>query len=180
MVIKNETVLTGEEVFTFLVKSTKKTFYSKFIFIISIGLIGLFIIISSLLTETTIDSLVIGCIFLFFDLLLLGMNVVGYIRVPKKIKINNQDVTELGMINNFTFKEQSFILAVTIGSRTTKIESEYKELSKIIEKDDRILFMLTNTEAFICKKSGFASLKELELFFYGLDKHKIKIKKKIK
>ncbi|MDE7385493.1 MAG: hypothetical protein K2M84_07030, partial [Anaeroplasmataceae bacterium] len=55
----------------------------------------------------------------------------------------------------------------------------YNALKKIIEYDDKICFIIGENDFYICKKENFASKKEMEIFFYGLAKHKTKIKKKL-
>ncbi len=178
MVIKNKTILNGQEVLHSILKASKKNYISKFIFsafIILIGVVITFIAISM----KQADSMTIGFMFLIIGVLYFLMNVISYSRLPKKIQKNSKEAVSNGMINEFTFKEESFQLLTRIGTQTARFENKYDELYKIVEYDDEIIFMLTKSDLFICKKSGFSSPKEMDVFFYGLAKHKTKIKKKL-
>ncbi len=180
MVITNTTNLSAEEALDSLVKVSKRNFYSRFIFASFLAIAGILIVTIVSLNGNGTDTLVLGFMFITFGLIFFLMNFISILRIPKNVKKKNADILENGMENQFIFKEESFHLTIKIGSKATKLESSYDVLRRIVEYEDRILFMLSNTEIFICKKDGFSSPKELEQFFYGLSKHKTKIKKKIK
>ena len=81
---------------------------------------------------------------------------------------------------DYSFHEEKFKLVVKVGDRTNKMEPFYKNLKKILNYEDMIVFVLNGGEAYKCKKSGFADKKQEELFFFGLKKHNIKVTNKIK
>lgn len=178
MVIKNKTILNGQEVFNSLLKASKKSYISKFIFSAFILVIGT-VIVSIAIPMKQTDSITIGVMFLMVGFMYFLMNIISFFRLDKKIRKNSNAVVTSGMTNEFTFKEESFQLTTRIDNQTARFENKYDELHKIIEYDDEIIFMLTKTDLFICKKSGFSSPKEMDVFFYGLAKHKTKIKKKL-
>lgn len=178
MVIKNTTVYTGEEVVNEIVQYGRKSFYKKFIFPSILLILGAIVILITFQGDSK-TSLMMGSLFLIFAGILFLMNVVSIFTLRKKTQKRNPEILKFGMKNDFTFKEESFILLVTIGTKTTKLEYFYKDIKRIIEFDEKLLFMITDTDFYSCKKETFHSKKELDLFFYGLEKHKIKIKKKL-
>lgn len=178
MVIHNKTVLSGEEVYNSLIASSRKNYFSKFAFSFALVLVGAAIAFISFFINQS-DSMTIGFLFLGVGVLYTLMTLISYFRLPAKLQKNNSEVIANGMINNFTFKEESFQLHSLIGTHTAKFDFKYEELYKIIEYDETIVFMLSKSDLFICKKECFASLKEMSVFFYGLSKHKIKIKQKL-
>lgn len=179
MVIQNKTVLSGKEVYSSLLKTSRKAFMSKFIFTGVLTLIGLITVILVLSTNNATDSLVIGFMFLTIAILYGAMALISFGRLPSKIKKQNFEIVQNGMINKFTFKEESFQLTTVSGDKSEKYEYRYEELKKIVEEDQQILFYLSASTMLFCKKDGFSTPKEMDVFFYGLSKHKIKIKKKL-
>lgn len=180
MVIQNKTVLSGEEVFQSLLKASKKNYRLKFILCISLTVISIAILLLSLVSSNPADNLVIGFAFLIITILYFLVNLISYLRIPAKIRKTNKVILEQGMQNDFTFKEESFSLITRSADKQEKYEYPYSNLNKIVELDEIILFKLSATEIFICKKNGFQTPKEMDVFFYGLGKHKIKVKKKLK
>ena len=179
MVVKNHTVLTSEEVYKSLLAAARKSYLGRFIFASALAVFGIIIVIVVASSGNATDTLVTGLMFLIFALIFALINTISFIRLPKKVAKRNSDVIEGGMINDFVFKEESFSLSSKIAGKVSKFEGKYNELNKIVEEDKQILFVLGQTETIVCKKSGFASPKEMNLFFYGLSKHKTKIKNKL-
>ncbi len=180
MVIQNKTVLSGEEVYQSLIKASKKNYRFKFIFCTTLAVISIVILLLSMVSSNQADNLVIGFAFLIVTVLYLLVTLFSFFRVPAKIRKTNASIIQQGMQNDFTFKEESFSLITRSGDKTEKYEYSYTNLNKIVELDEAILFNLSATEIFICKKNGFKTPKEMNVFFYGLSKHKIKVKKKFK
>ena len=178
MVIHNSTVLKPEEALESLIKISKRNFLNRYIYSGFLLVFGILIIIMSFTEENFVQSLSIGGVFFVIAAAFLIYNFVSIKKLPVTVQKKNPEVAELGITNIFTFKEESFFVKCQVGKKETKFESKYSDLSKIIEEDDRILFMVNQTDVLICKKDGFKSGKELDLFFYGLSKHKIKIKDK--
>lgn len=179
MVVKNETRLTANEAYDSLIKITRKNYRSRYIFFLFIMIFGIIIVTVSAINKNSTDTMVIGFIFMIVAILFLAMNITTILRTPKMVKKKNSNIEPDGILNSFTFKEESFLLNITIKQKVTRLDLPYTSLKKIIEYDDKIIFMLSSTEIFICKKDGFKSSKEMEVFFYGLAKHKTKIIKKI-
>ena len=76
--------------------------------------------------------------------------------------------------------EEKFKVNIIVGDRTSKKEYFYKGLKKIKNYNDYIVFVLGGRTSYKCKKEGFIDKKQEELFFFGLNKHKIKVIDKIK
>lgn len=178
MVIKNTTIYTGEEVVEEIVHFGRKSFYKKFIFPSILLILGAIVVLITFQSDSR-TSLMMGLLFLIFSCILILMNVISIITLRKRTKKKNPELLKFGMKNDFTFKEESFILLVTIGTKTTKLEYFYKDIKRIIEYDEKILFLITDADFYSCRKDTFHSPKELDVFFYGLEKHKIKVKKKL-
>lgn len=179
MVIKNTTVLSGEEVKKSLIKITKKNYYKRFIIVGILAIFGTLILMLSMNNDALSNPFTTGFLFLGFAMVFAIYNCISLAFISRKVVRKNGIVTTAGMTNNFTFKEESFQLIVKINSSSSKIEMPYSNLKKIINLEDRILFMLSASDIFIAKKDGFSSSKEVDIFFYGLQKHKIKVKNKI-
>lgn len=179
MVIKNKTVLSGEEALSDLVKIARKNFKTRFILGGVLAAIGIIVLIINLVGSNTLDYMVIGTMFIVFSLVYLIQVGFSYARIAKKVIANNPVATTAGMINNFDLKEESFIINVTIGDKSNRFEIPYTSLNSIIEYDNEIHFVYSSSQIFICKKSGFAEKAELKVFLYGLSKHKIKVKNKM-
>ncbi|MDE5715454.1 MAG: hypothetical protein K2I42_04900 [Anaeroplasmataceae bacterium] len=179
MVVRNETKLSAKEAYDSLIQITRKNYYSRYIFFMLVFIFGIVIVSVSAFNKNATDTMVIGFIFIIVAILFVAMNVTTILRTPKMVRKKNAEIEANGVFNSFIFKEESFLLNININQKITKLDLPYTSLKKIIEYDDKILFMLSPTEVFICKKDGFNSLKEMEVFFYGLAKHKTKIKKKL-
>ncbi|MCM1131420.1 MAG: hypothetical protein NC310_04575 [Roseburia sp.] len=179
MVIKNITIFSGDEAIEEISNYAKRQYYKKYIFSGILGVLGI-IVISLIATQgNSIDTMVIGLLFLAFAIILVLINTYSIVSIKKRIRKRNPQIVEHGMINSFIFKEESFSLQVKIGDKVSKLEYPYQALKKIIEYDDRICFIITDNDFYACKKTNFSSQKELEQFFYGLTKHKTKIQKKL-
>lgn len=179
MVIKNITKLTGEEAIEEITKYARKYYYKKYIFSGILAILGAIVIGIVASQGNSIDTMVIGLLFLSFALVLILINTYSILTLKKRTYKKNPQIVEHGMTNSFTFKEESFFLQVKIGDKISKVEYPYNTLKKIIEYDDKICFIIGDNDFYICKKENFSSLKEMEIFFYGLEKHKTKIKKKL-
>lgn len=180
MVIQNKTVLSGEEVYQSLLKASKKNYRFKFIFCAVLAVISVVILLLSMVSSNQADNLVIGFAFLIITVLYLLVTLISFFRIPAKLRKTNESILQQGIQNDFTFKEESFSLITHSADKTEKYEYTYSNLNKIVELEEVILFNLSATEIFICKKNGFKTPKEMDVFFYGLSKHKIKVKKKMK
>ena len=179
MIIKNTTVLTGEEAIHETAVFGRKTYYKKFIFPSILMVLGVIVIIITFQSDSR-TSLLMGALFLVFSSFLCFMNLYAICTIKKRTKKKNPKLLELGMKNEFIFKEESFSLCVTVGTKSSKLEYPYQNIKSIVEYEDKILFLISENEFYSCKKDSFASQKELDLFFYGLNKHQIKIKNKLK
>ena len=171
MILKNTTILSGEEAIEEIVLTSKKYYYKKYIFsglLLLVGIITLAVVLS---LGNEQDSTILGYLFIAF-----GYSIASIKRRTQK---QNPALAEKGLTNSFTFKEESFQLLVKIGSKVNRIEYPYTALKQIIEHEDRISFVISALEIYICKKSAFQNPKDVEQFFYGLSKHKIKVKKKL-
>ncbi|MDE6660378.1 MAG: YcxB family protein [Anaeroplasmataceae bacterium] len=179
MVIKNTTHITGEEAIEIIVNYSKSYYYKKYIFSVIMAVLGSIIIGIVAAQGNSIDTMVIGILFLSFAVILALINTYSIFTLKKRTHKKNPNLVEHGMENAFTFKEESFLLQVKIGDKVSKVEYPYNALSRIIEYEDQIYFVLGDNDFYVCKKDSFKSPKELEVFFYGLAKHKTKIKKKL-
>lgn len=178
MVIKNTTVLTNEESIQEIAAFGRRYYYKKYIFPCVLAVLGGIAIAVLASQGNGVDVMVIGIAFLVLSLFLVGLNTYSVLTIAKKTRKRNPKIAEFGMIHQFTFREESFSLQVKIGDTTSKVEYPYVNLKKIVEYDDRFCFIVGDMDFYTCKKTGFASLKEVDVFLYGLSKHKIKVKKK--
>lgn len=179
MVIRNKTILEGQEAFQTLVKTTKKSFLPKLIFTAVLAVIGLIILILSLTASNLANYITIGFMFLIIAILYGLMHLLAFLSVSKRLRKQNTELLTYGIENQFTFKEESFQVVSRVGQQTVKNEFSYLELKKIVEEDDQILFYQAMNNAFVCKKSGFSEAKLVDVFLFGLAKHKIKVQKKL-
>lgn len=179
MVIKNTTILSGEEAIEDITRYAKKYYLRKFIFPIILAVFGIIIVSIVAASGNSADTMVIGFLFFSFAIALILINTYSIFTMEKRTRKKNPQIVENGITNSFTFKEESFSLHVKIGNKVSKLDYFYKALKKIVEYDDRIIFIITDNDFYTCKKANFSSLKEMEIFFYGLSKHKIKIQKKL-
>ena len=179
MIIKNTTILTGEEAIEELSKYSKVHYMKKFIFPSILLFLGILVIIIVSRQENATNTILLGTLFMSFAAVLALMNFISILTIKGRTKKKNPKLMECGMKNAFTFKEESFILHVSVGEETSKMEYPYKNIKKIVEYDSEILFWITDNDFYICKKDFFASKKEMDVFFYGLEKHKIKVKKRM-
>ncbi|MDE6241672.1 MAG: hypothetical protein K2M08_04520 [Anaeroplasmataceae bacterium] len=179
MIIKNVTYLTSEEAIEEIAEFSKKYFYKKYIFSGILAILGGIIIGIVSAQGNSVDTMVIGILFLSFAAILTLINTYSIVTIKKRVKKKNPKIVEYGMLSTFTFKEESFSLQVKVGEKVSKLEYPYNALKKIIEYDEKICFIIGENDFYICKKENFASKKEMEIFFYGLAKHKTKIKKKL-
>lgn len=178
MIIHNTTILKPEEALESLKKISKRNYLTRYIYSGFLLIFGILIMIMSFTEEDFVQSITIGGVFFAIAAAFLIYNFVSIKKLPQTVAKKNPEVAEQGITNVFTFKEESLIAKCFVGGHESKFEGKYVELNKIIEEDDRILFMVNSTDVLICKKDGFKNEKEMSLFFYGLSKHKIKIKDK--
>lgn len=179
MVIKNTSIFSGEEAIEEISNYARKYYYKKYIFAGILGVLGAIVISIVAAQGNSMDTMVIGLLFLIFAIVLVLINTYSIFTMEKRTKKKNPQIVEHGMINSFTFKEESFSLQVIIGDKVSKLEYPYQALKKIVEYDNKICFVITDNDFYTCKKENFSSLKELDVFFYGLMKHKTKIQKKL-
>ncbi|MDE7161947.1 MAG: hypothetical protein K2N65_04225 [Anaeroplasmataceae bacterium] len=179
MIIKNTTHFTGEEAVEEISKYSKKVYYKKFIFPSILFVFGIIAVIIVAQQDNPANTFLLGALFILFAGILFLFNLFSLLTIKKRTCKKNPKLVEFGMKNEFTFKEESFTLHSSIGEETTKMEYPYMNIKKIEEYDTEILFWITDTSFYSCKKDAFPSEKELDVFFYGLEKHKIKIKKKL-
>lgn len=179
MIIKNTTILSKEEAIDEICKLSLKYYLKKYIFTAVLAIFGIIIIAVVAAQGNSTNTQVVGYLFLAFAGMLFLMNTYLIMTLRRRTIKKNPAIAEYGMVNVFTFKEESFSLQVKIGSSTNKIELPYTELKGMIEYDEKICFKIADTEAYICKKDCFSSKRDLDLFFYGLNKHKTKIKKRL-
>lgn len=180
MVIHNESILTADEALESLKKISKRNYIAKYIYSILLFILGISIIVMSFFEDDMVQSLSIGSAFIIVGVGYIVYNTISIHNIPKNLAKKNPDIVEFGITNSFTLKEESFSLVCAVGKRKTKHEFKYNQLSKIINEDDKILFLVSSSDVVICKKDSFKSRKEMDAFFYGLAKHKIKIKDKTK
>lgn len=180
MVIHNESFLSPDEALDILKKISKRNFVSKYIYSIILFILGISIVVISFFEEDMIQSVSIGGAFIILGIGYIIYNTISIRNIPKNLIKKNPDIVEYGITNSFTLKEESFSLICTIGSQKSKHEFKYNQLSKIINEEDKILFLVSSSDVIICKKDSFKSKKEIDAFFYGLAKHKIKIKDRTK
>ena len=179
MILKNTTILSGEEAIEEIVLTSKKYYYKKYIFsglLLLVGIITLAVVLS---LGNEQDSTILGYLFIAFGFSLAAINTYSIASIKRRTQKQNPALAEKGLTNSFTFKEESFQRLVKIGSKVNRIEYPYTALKQIIEHEDRISFVISALEIYICKKSAFQNPKDVEQFFYGLSKHKIKVKKKL-
>ena len=120
MVVYNKTVLEKEEVFSSLVKITRRSQFSKFILSSVILLCGLLLLIYGYMQNES-NYIGIGYVFFVFSIAYYGLAVFAVIRAPKRVYKQNQEACDAGMIYEYTFKEQSFQVKVISDTKTTKI-----------------------------------------------------------
>lgn len=179
MVISNVTKFSGEEAIEEIAEYARKYYYKKYIFSGILAILGAVVIAIVAAQGNSIDTMVIGILFLSFALILILINTYSILTIKKRTYKKNPQIVQHGMTNSFIFKEESFSLSVKIGDKVSKVEYPYGALKKIIEYDDKICFIIGDNDFYTCKKDSFSSTKEMELFFFGLAKHKTKIKKKV-
>lgn len=180
MILKNTTILSNEEAIDEIVCASKKYYNKKFIFsgfLIGIGIVMLAIMLGLSKGQ---DSALLGYLFISFGTVLCALNIFSILSIRRKAQKQNPILFEQGLTNFFTFKEESFQLQVKIGTNINKVEYAYVALKEIVDYDDKIAFVVSPLEIYICKKDAFQNPKEVEQFFYGLSKHKTKVKIKHK
>ncbi len=179
MIINNVTTLSGEEAINELVNVERKSYFKKYIFTALLTFLGLSLVIYIAIAGEKIDSIIVGILFLIFGSLLTIINTYYILSMKKRIIKKNPLLLNNGLIYSFIFKEESFTVNVIISKENKKLEYSYKELKKIYEHDGSVYFILIDNTYYRCKIDSFKNKKELEQFFYGLSKHKIKYKRKI-
>lgn len=177
MIIKNLTILTGEEAIIDIITAQRKAYAKKYIFAVVLLILGLFAITILAIQGNGIDAMVVSLLFIFLGLIFAAINTYNILTLRKKTIKNNQKILEYGISYTFIFREESFSLIIKSGSTTNKMEYSYFDLKKIIEREATIDFVFADNNYYSCKKDSFTSPKELEQFFYGLSKHKIKFKR---
>lgn len=178
MIINNVTTLSSKEAINELVSVERKSYFKKYIFTALITILGLSLVIYIAIEGKKIDSIIVGILFLIFGSLLTIINTYYIFSTRKRIIKKNPLLSENGLTYSFIFKEESFTVNIIIGKDNKKLEYSYKELKKIYEHDGSIYFILIDNTYYRCKIDSFNNKKELELFYYGLSKHKIKYKRK--
>lgn len=179
MVVNNATTLDKDKAFNILFKSAKNSTITKFIFASVMILLGTPLFILGLITN---ESLYITCgvLFLSFGVAYLIINIINIIKLPKKIKNNNQEICENGITYYYKFKEQSINVECKTQTRTAKEVFNYKQLKRIFEYNDYYELRLENYEILYVYKTGFENKKMIEFFIKNLSINKKKIKNKIK
>lgn len=178
MIINNVTTLSSEEAINELVNVERKSYLKKYVFTALLTILGLIVVIYIAIAGEKIDSIIVGILFLIFGIFLTFINTYYILSMKKRIIKKNPLLIDNGLTYSFTFKEESFIVNIIIGKESKKLEYSYKELKKIYEKDGSIYFILIDNTYYRCKIDSFKDKKELELFYYGLSKHKTKYKRK--
>ena len=179
MIVENKTYVSKEHIYSKIKTNFNKRIYVKYIYIFLLIIIGIAVIIMAIRNGSPLDSIIIGCLFLICSLIFLYINIKNMLEVPKNIEKKFSDFIKFDNLNCFFFKEESMSLNIIINNKNYKLEEKYCNFKRIIDYNNVILFIPKNSEYFyVCDKDGFKNKKELELFYYGLRKHKIKIKVK--
>ena len=180
MVIKNITKFDGKEIKKSILDENMWNF-TKRMFVISFFLLaGLLITIITFNNSSDPLYLTLGIGFMLFAVFSFLYNLYKLYKMKKNIDKDFEYEFTHGIVYDYNFHEEKFNLVIRVGNRTSKMELFYKQLKKIIHYEDVIIFVLNSNDAYKCKKIGFESPKFEELFFFGLNKHKIKITDKRK
>lgn len=175
MVVQNVTKLSGDEVLNLLIRVSKPVYYKRFIYGGVLCIFAIVIYVLTFFAGNATNSATIAALFFSLAMVFMIFNLFSLIRLPKTIRKQNRNATSIGMVNRFVFKEESFKCTTEIGVESSKFEYAYLDLKKIIVEKEIILLKISSSDVIFVKKEGFSSLKEMELFFFGLSKHQIKV-----
>ena len=180
MVIKNVTKFQKEEIKKSILDENMWDFTKRLMLIAFFFLVGLFVIIFNF--NNSQDSLyfTLGFGFMIFAVFSFFYHAYKLNKMKKNIDKDFELEFTHGIVYEYSFHEEKFGLTIKVGNKISKMEAFYKGLKKILNYEEVIVFVLANGQAYKCKKKNFNSLKEEELFFYGLKKHDIKVINKIK
>lgn len=179
MVVYNKTVLDKDEVFTSLVRITRRSQLGKFILSTVILVCGLLILLLGYLRDDA-STVTFGYVFFAFSLVYYCLAGIAVLRAPKKVYKQNQEVCDSGMTYEYTFKEQSFQVKVISEGKTTKLPYKYDSVKKVLAHNQFYEIRLPENQVLFVHKSGFESPKMEEFFLKNLQKNKKKIKLKTK
>ena len=180
MVIKNITKFEEKEIKQSILDDNMWDFTKRLILIAVFFLLGLFITIFNINNSNDSLNFTLGIGFMAFGVFSFFFHSYKLNKMKKNIYKDLEYEFKHGIIYEYSFHEEKFGLTIKVGEKVSKMEAFYKNLKKIVNYNETIVFVLSNGHAYKCKKSSFNTPKEEELFFYGLKKHNIKITDKIK
>lgn len=180
MIVKNTTKFVREEIKQSILEENNWTFMKRLIVALLFFVLGLLMTIFNLNSSQDSLPLIIGIGCIAYAIFSSLMNFFKLMKMKKNIDKDFEYEFTHGIIYEYTFHEEKFGLIIKVGNRTSKVEEFYKNLKKIVNYPDIIVFVFSTGDAYKCKKENFKNPKEEELFFYGLKKHKIKVIDKIK
>ena len=180
MVIKNITKFDGKEIKKSIIDENMWNFTKRMMVIALFLLAGLFIFIFTFNNGKDSLLLTMGIGFMLFAVFSLLYNLFKLYKMKKNVDKDFEYEFTHGIVYDYSFHEEKFNLTITVGERTSKMELFYKQLKKILHYEEVIIFVLRTNDAYKCKKIGFESPKQEELFFFGLNKHQIKVTDKRK
>ena len=178
MIVKNISKYNVDRAFEELVAAQKSKYIPKLIISFTLLVIGGIVFIMN----TSVDDLsytISSIVFILFGLSYLIFSIVKISKLPQKVKESNQEIVELGITYEYTFKEQSFEATSIVGTRKRKIKYKYEIINKVLEYDDFYILRFSRQEFFMVYKNGFESQKHEEYFRKYILNNKLKIVKKI-
>lgn len=175
MVVKNKTELSGEQATDILIKSTSREQKKKYMYVAVIFIIGvLSLIIGLVMKETnviTMGAIISAIGVAFFVYIIIDMK-----KVRGRITKNNPEITQTGIIYNFTFKENSVSIEAKIGNKNKNLKFSYQYLKNIFEYDEGYELVFNESDSVYVSKAGFESKKMEEFFRKNITTTKKKIK----
>ena len=178
MIIYNTTKFDGAEIKKSILADNKYKLIKQLIIFGVLFILGSILLVLGLLYETTETVFTMGIGLVIFSILYFLFSLLKTLKERKNVDKNFEYEINNTLIYEYTFREEKFILNIKMGDRTSKLELFYNSLKRIVNTSDQIIFVVSNMDAYKCKKDGFKTKKEEELFFFGLKKHNIKIKDK--
>ena len=180
MVIRNITKFEKKEIKQSLLDENMWDFTKRFALLAVFFLLGLFILIFNINNSQDSLNYTLGIGFMAFAVFSFFYHSYKLTKNKKNMDKDFEYEFTHGIIYEYTFHEEKFGLTIRVGDKVSKTEAFYKNLKKIINYNEYIVFIIPGVQAYKCKKANFITPKEEELFFYGLKKHGIKIKDKLK
>lgn len=177
MVVENKTVLEGNKVRQDLIDSTKRNFLPRCLVIVFLLVLTVLLVFTAF-SEAKYMNLIVGAVFVFFDLYYIINGVKYYKSIPSKIDEQNRFLIDNTITYHFKLKEQSFLVFAIVNEYNRRLEYKYTDIAKIIEYHNRYEFKLNDNSFLYLYKNSYITEKGDEFFKKHLKLNKVKVKYK--